>query len=89
MSATIVVMSWWWKEHLHTGCKKKLSLQSRVSKEHAKDIKDEDVAEEEEGLVEVEDRLYATTVEHHGTMRESVRIKHARNVNTATSLPTP
>jgi len=51
-------------------------------------IKEEDKAEEEEDLVEVEDRLFSITMEHQGTMRGSVRIRHAYHINTAANLTT-
>ena len=51
-------------------------------------IKEEDEATEEEGLVEVVDRLFAITMECQGTTRGSVRIKHSCHVNTAATLTT-
>lgn len=49
------------------------------------DNRDEDEAEKEEGLLEAEVRLFVITVEHLGTTRGSVKIKHAYHVNIAAS----
>lgn len=88
MSATIAAISWWWKEHLHSVCKQKLSLQSRAPKEHVEDIKDEDEVKEEEGLVGFKDSLSITTAGNQGTTRGSVKIKHTHYFNTAATLTT-
>ena len=45
------------------------------------DIRNEDKAKKEEDLVEVVVSLFAITVGHKGTMRKSVRTRHACHVN--------
>lgn len=52
------------------------------------DIRDEDEAEEEKGLVEVGVRLFITTTEHQGIMCMSVRIRHTRDANITASFTT-
>jgi len=52
-----------------------------VQEEHVEDIRNEDKAKKEEDLVEVVVSLFAITVGHKGTMRKSVRTRHACHVN--------
>ena len=63
-------------------------LPEQGAEERAEDIRDEDEAEEEEDLIEVEDRLCVTTVEHQGTTHKSVRIRHSHHVSIVASLIT-
>lgn len=54
--------------------------------EYMEVIRDVDRAEEDEGLVEIMVRSSTTTVDSQGTMRGSVRIRHACHVNTSANF---
>lgn len=56
--------------------------------ERMEDIREVDEAKEEEDLVGVVGRSFATIAECQDTMHRSVRIRHARHVNTTLNFTT-
>lgn len=71
MHAISKVTNYSWRSHLHTGCRQKRSLLTKVLEECEVSIRGATKAEVEEDLVEVEGKLFVTIVEEHDTTCEA------------------